>query len=231
TAVTVVNPKNGIEIAEQVLPGQEFIDVAANDWGTPQAAPDGNPEAQFACAVMNRFQADVVHFNSGAIAGSTVHGNLELARQEGEFRVKGRPLANDFAPGARVDHLILGDTGKLVGSGVTNAVAAGLDRMHLHGGQLGQDIRHIFQFRPVELYVGARTDVGVALVVLTGNFRQLANLLGGHQSIRYGHAQHGRIALNVQAILKTQWQKLGITELTGQIAANLIAELTYPIFD
>jgi hypothetical protein len=92
--------------------------------------------------------------------------------------VEGGPLADDFAPWARVDHFVGGDTGELVGGDVAQAVAAGLDRVHLHGGQFGQDVRDVFQRRPVELHVLAGADVGVALVVVAGDLGHHAHLGG-----------------------------------------------------
>ena len=52
------------------------------------------------------------------------------------------------AHGQRVHHLIGRDAGELVGGGVADAVAAGLDGVHLHGRQIGEDVGHA-QFRPV----------------------------------------------------------------------------------
>ncbi len=58
------------------------------------------------------------------------------------------------------------DAGELIGGDVADAVAAGLDRVHLHRGQLGQDVRHAFERRPVELDVLAGAEVAIAAVVL-----------------------------------------------------------------
>ena len=41
-AVTVVNPQDGIEVAQQVLPRQEFVDEAADDRRPAKAATDRN---------------------------------------------------------------------------------------------------------------------------------------------------------------------------------------------
>ena len=52
-----------------------------------------------------------------------------------------RPLAQDLGLGARIGHLVGGGTGEVVGRDVADAVAGGLDGVHLDGGQLGQDVR------------------------------------------------------------------------------------------
>ncbi len=230
-AVTVVNPQDGIEVAQQVLPRQEFVDEAADDRRPAEAATDRNAEAQLACIVLHRFQADIVHFDRSAIAHCAVDGDLELARQEGEFGVEGGPLADDFAPGPRVDQLITSHAGELIGGGVADAVAAGLDGMHLHRGQFGENLGYVFQLGPVELHVGTGTDMGIALVVATSDLCQLAHLRRGKQAIWHGNAQHGRVALDVQAILQAQRAEFLISEFTGQEAAGLVAELPDPILD
>ncbi|MCY1511557.1 hypothetical protein D9M68_459850 [compost metagenome] len=170
-------------------------------------------------------------FDGGAVAHGAVHGDLELARQVGEFRVEGGPLADDLAPGARVDDFVTGDAGELVGGGVADAVAAGLDGVHLHGGQLGEDFRHVFQFRPVVLDVLAGADVGVALVVVASDLGQLAHLDGREQAVGHGDAQHGREALDVQAVLQAQRAEFLTRKRALQIAAGLIAELLDAVLD
>lgn len=159
TAVAVINPQDGVEVAQQVLPRQELIDERAHHRGTAQAATDQHTETQFARSVVHRLEADVMDFDGRTVGRRTVDGDLELARQVSEFRVEGGPLTDDFAPRSRVDQLVGSDTGELVGGDVAQAVAAGLDRVHLHGSQLSQDVRNVFQRRPVELHVLPGADV------------------------------------------------------------------------
>jgi len=172
-----------------------------------------------------------VHFDGGAVFFRAVDGDLELARQVGEFRVEGGPLADDFAPGARVDDFIRSHTGELVGGGVAQAVAAGLDRVHLHGGQFGENIRDVFQRWPVELHVLAGGNVGVALVVVAGDLGQGANLFGVQLAVRHGDAQHRRETLDVEAVLQAQRAEFFFAQLTGQVAAGLITELLDAVLD
>jgi hypothetical protein len=42
----------------------------------------------------------------GAVFQRAADGDLELARQEGEFRMEGRPLAQHFAVRARIDDFV-----------------------------------------------------------------------------------------------------------------------------
>jgi hypothetical protein len=93
-------------------------------------------------------------------------GDLELARQVGELGVEGAPLADQFGIRARIDDLVGGHAGQLVGGGVADAVAGGLDGVHFHAGQFVQDIGRFFQLDPVELDVLAGGEVAVAAVVL-----------------------------------------------------------------
>ena len=216
TAIAVVDPQDGVEVAQQVLPRQELVDERADHRRTAQATADQHAEAQLAGGVVHRLQADVVDFDGGTVSGRTVDGDLELARQVGEFRVEGGPLADNFAPWARVDQLVGGDTGELVGGDVAQAVAAGLNGVHLHGGQFSQDVRDVFQGRPVELYVLAGTDVGVALVVVTGDLGHHSRLARSQLAIRHGHPQHRRKALDVQAILQAQGAEFFFAQLACQ---------------
>src|SRR5690554_4641520 len=105
-----------------------------------------------------------MHADGGTVFLRAVDGNLELARQVGEFRMERGPLADDLAPGARIDDLVSRNTGELVRRGIADTVAAGLDGVHLDLGQLFQNVGHVFQVRPVQLDILARGDVRVALV-------------------------------------------------------------------
>src|SRR5690606_19134804 len=111
-----------------------------------EATADGNLEAGFISRrVAHNFDTDIVHIGGGAILLGSAHGDFEFARQKRELRVEGRPLANDFAVGARIFDLIGGDAGKLIGGGVADTVAAGLNRVHFNAGEFGENIRHFFQ--------------------------------------------------------------------------------------
>src|SRR3546814_14213416 len=75
---------------------------------------------------------------------------------------------------ARVFDLIGRGTGKLVGGDIADAVAAGLDGVHLDGRQLLEDIGHVDQLRPVVLDVLPRGEVSVAAIVAARNMGELA---------------------------------------------------------
>ncbi|CRM94327.1 hypothetical protein [Pseudomonas sp. 22 E 5] len=231
TAVAVVDPQDRVEVAQQVRPWQKLVDERADHWRTAQAATHQHTEAQFACGVVHRLQADVVDFDGRTVRGRAVDGDLELARQVGEFRVEGGPLTDDFAPRARVDQFVGGNAGELVGGHVTQAVAAGLNGVHLHGRQLSQDVRHIFQCRPVELHVLAGTDVGVAFVEVAGNLGHHACLARSQLAVGHGHPQHRRKALHIKAILQAQRAELFFAQFTCQIASGLITELLDAVLD
>ena len=53
------------------------------------------------------------------------------------------PLADDFRPRSRILDLVGGGAGILIGGDVANAVAAGLQRVHLHLGQFREDVRDV----------------------------------------------------------------------------------------
>ena len=97
--------------------------------------------------------------------------------------------------------------------------------MHLHGGQLRQDLGHVLQGRPVELQVLAGTEVAVALVILAGDRGKLAKLGRAEVAVRDRNAQHRRLALNVEAVLEAQRAVFVFAQFASEITVRLIAEL------
>ena len=85
----------------------------ADDRRAAQAAADDDAEADLARVVAHRLQADVVDEDRGAIARRAGDRDLELARQEREFRMERRPLADQLAPRPRIDDLVAGDAGEV----------------------------------------------------------------------------------------------------------------------
>ena len=165
--------------------------------GVAQATANQYAETDIAGFVLDHVQADVMHADGCTIMLCAIDGDLELAWQEGELGMKGRPLANDLAPRARIYQFVGSNAGKLISRSVANAVAAGLNGVHLDFSQVRQNVGHIFECRPVELNVLARAEVGVAFVILAGNKGQFAHLLGRDVAIGNGNAQHRRVALYI----------------------------------
>src|SRR5256714_15382281 len=104
--VAVVDPQDCLDVAQQMLPGQELANAYADHWGAAQPAADEDPEADIAVFVLDGVQPDVVHGDRRAISLGAVHRELELARQAGKLRMEGRPLADDFGPPERGADLI-----------------------------------------------------------------------------------------------------------------------------
>jgi len=171
----------------------------------------------------------------GAVLGRAEDGDLELARQEGELGVQRAPLAQDLGVGPRVDVLVGRDAGQRVGGDVADAVAAGLDAVHVDLGQLVHHVRGFGERDPVELQVVARGEMavaaalprraGVAQVVLAGDARQHAKLARGDFAIGDRDAQHGRVALDVPAVLHAQRAQFVVAQLAVAVPAQLVAEL------
>src|SRR3546814_3640746 len=109
--------------------------------------------------------ADVMRAGGGAIAGRRRKRKFELAWQPVEFRMERRPLPGDLAIRTWIYKLIVRDAGEMIRGHIANAIAGCLDRMHLHGRQLGEDVRHLFELGPVELHVLSRREMTEALVV------------------------------------------------------------------
>ena len=80
---------------------------------------------------------------------------LNLRAEPVELRMVGRPLPDQLRRRPRILDLVGGRAGEMVGGHVADAVAAGLDRVHLDVRQRLEDVGHVAQLRPVELDVRA----------------------------------------------------------------------------
>eukprot|EP01022_Parablepharisma_sp_SALTPOND_P026560 TRINITY_DN643_c0_g3_i1.p1 TRINITY_DN643_c0_g3~~TRINITY_DN643_c0_g3_i1.p1 ORF type:complete len:1321 (+),score=447.37 TRINITY_DN643_c0_g3_i1:3726-7688(+) len=230
-AVLVVDAQDGFQVGHGVLPGQEVADDAAQDGRAAHAAADQHAEAHFAGFVLEHVQADVMHGSGGAVFGGAADGDLELARQVGELGVEGAPLADQFGIGTRIDDLVGGHASELVGGGVADAVARGLDGVHLDAGQFFQDLGGFFQLDPVELDVLAGGEVAIASVVLDGDLGELAQLLGSQHAVGDGDAQHVGMALQVETVLQAQDTEFVLDEFIRQAPAHLVPVLCDSLFD
>jgi hypothetical protein len=213
-AVAVVDAQDRLEVGEHVAPRQEFTDHVADHRRAAHAAAHRDAHADFAVGVADQPEADVVQEERGAIRGRAVHRDLEFARQPVEFGMGGRPLAQDLGERASIDDLVGRDPGEMVGRDVAHAVTARLDRVHVDLGELGKDLRDVLEPRPVELQVLARAEVPVAAVVAARDVRELAQLRRGEHAVGNGHAQHRRMALDVQPVAQPQRPELILGELT-----------------
>ncbi len=142
-----------------------------------------------------------------------------------------RPLPDDFAVGSRVLQFICGDSGEVIRGHVADAVAARLNRVHFDGCQVCEDVGHILELGPVELDVLAGREVAVGAVIATRHLSQHAQLVGAQQPVRYGDAQHRRMALDVQSVAQAQGSELVFRELAREETLRLVAKLRNPLID
>ena len=231
TAVAVVDPQDCLEVGQQVVFGQSFANQAADDRCATQAAAHEEVEAWPAVVSGADVDADIVNVDCGTIRLRRVDGDLELAWQPVELGMVGGPLPHEFAVGSRVDDLVGRDAGELVGGDVPDATAAGLDAVHLHAGEIGQDVRHDLEFGPVDLDVLPRRQVGVPLVVSSRNLGQGPQLCRRQQPVGNGDAQHGCQALDVETVAQAQLKELIVRQFTGEVALGLIPVLFDPLLD
>ena len=97
--------------------------------------------------------------------------------------------------------------------------------MHLYFSEVRENLRALLQLWPVKLDVLARRDMRITFVVSAGNISQLTHLSGIECAIWHSYTQHRCIALHINAVLKSQRQKLFFRDLTVQIALHLALEL------
>jgi hypothetical protein len=224
-AVAVVDAHDRLDEDEDLLPGQELAHERADHRRPAHAAAHQHREADLALCVPAQVQTDVVPGDRGAVLGGAGHGDLELARQEGELGVQRAPLAQHFAVRPRIHRLVGGDAGQRVAGDVADAVAAGLDAVHVDCGQPVHHIRAAGQRDPVELQVLARGEVAVAAVELARDAGQLAQLAGVDLAVGHRDAQHRRMALHVPAVLQAKRAELVVAEPAGEVALELVAVL------
>ena len=103
--------------------------------------------------------------------------------------------------------------------------------MHLHLGELGEDLGDVLEARPVELQVLARAEVAIAAVVAACDAREPAQLGRGKEAVGDRDAQHRRVPLDVEPVLQPQGAELVLGELPREVAASLVAELGDPFGD
>ena len=227
-AIAVVNPHDRLKVVEDLRLRDERVDQRRDMRRASLPAADMHFEANLVAALAD-MQADIVHAYGGAVMLGCRHRDLELARQEGELRMEGRPLADDLAPGARIHHLVLRRPGKMIRGRIADAVARGLDGVHLDFGELRQHVGNVLQRDPVELDVLARREVAETLVIVTRNLGEAAQLDRRELAIGNRNAQHVGMQLQVHTVLQAQRLELVLGQRAGQAPRDLAAELSHPL--
>src|SRR6266849_3643211 len=224
-AVAVVDPQDGLDVSEQMPPGQKFADDESDRRSAAQASSNQHAEPHLALLVLEGVQSDVVHGDRRTVRSCAVYREFELARKVGELGMERRPLADDLAPDEGIDDLVLRDAREMIGGDIAEGIARGLDRVHLHGGELGEDVGRLRKFRPVQLEVLSCAEMAVAAIVLAGDMRELSQLLRRQQPVRNRDPEHRRVTLDVEAVPEAQRAKFVVGELAGEKASRLVAEL------
>ena len=220
----VVGGDDRLDIGQQVFLGQEVADHLAQHRRAAQTAAHPDLEARSA-VLLDQAQADVMGGDQRTVAGRAGDGDLELARQELEFRMIRGPAAQQFGIGPRI-HVFVGSRArKGVCRDVADGVARGLDGVHPDGCQVVQHVGNVHQPGPVELDVLPRGPVAVALVIGLGQVRQHPHLVGADRAIGNGHPQHVGVQLQVNAVHQAQGPELVLGQAAVQAAFDLSAEL------
>ncbi len=120
--------------------------------------------------------------------------------------------------------LVGGGPGELVRRDIADAIAAGLEGMHLDRRQFGQQIGRLLQLDPVVLDVLARGEMRVIAVVFARNVRQHPQLRPRQRAVRNGDAQHIGVQLQIQAIHQPQRLEGVLGDFIVQAACDLIAK-------
>ena len=223
-AIAVVHEQARFRIGNHLIERQEFTDHRPDHRGAAHAAARIELRSQFPGGVLHQLDADIVQPHRRAVSLAGDYRDLELARQGQELGVEAGPLAQQLRIRAGVHHFVGRGSGILVGTDVADAVAAGLDRVHLHRGEIGQDVRRIFQLDPVVLDVLARGEVAIAAVILVRDIPQHRHLRRIQRAVRHRDAQHVGMQLKVKPVLQAQGAELLFRQAAVEAAAHLIAE-------
>ena len=196
-AKRVPDADDRLDIWQQVFFGQVVANDLADHWCPTKAAANDDLIARLACLIADHAQTDVMRLGHGAVIWRAGDRDLELARQELEFRVVSGPLTKQFCGWARIFDFVGGSAGKMVSGHVADGVARCLDGVHFNICQSIKDIRHVLQFRPVELDVLTGGPMAIALVPFVRDERQLAHLCWVQRPIRDRNPQHIGMQLQI----------------------------------
>ena len=75
---------------------------------------------------------------------------------------------------------------------------------------------------------GRLVDLRLGLVVDAGDRGERAQLVAGNLAIRNRHPQHGRVALQIPAVLQPQRLEVVVAEPSSQVALQLVSVLGSP---
>ncbi len=221
--IAIVDAQTRLGIGHQPVERDEFVDARRDHRRAAHPATHVERCAQRAVA-FNDADADVVQAHGRAVGFAGDDCDLELARQIAELRMEARPLAQQLGIRARVDDLVRCRPGEVVGRDIANAIAAGLDGVHLDLGEVGKNVGRLFQLDPVVLDVLPRGEVPVSAVVFVRDVGQGVHLAAVQRAIGNGDAQHVGVQLEIQTIHQPQRLELVLGQLAVETALRLVAK-------
>src|SRR6266702_403367 len=231
TSVLIVDAQDGLDIAQEIAAMNEVLDGLADEWRTAETAADQNLEAGFALLVLGQTQANIMNLDRGTVVVRRGDRDLELARQEREFRMQRGVLADQLRPDARILDLTGRDAGPLVRSDVAHVVAGGLHRMDADLGEICECVRQFGELDPVELDVLARGEMTVAAVIFARDMGKLPQLVRRQRSVGNRDAEHVGVQLQIDAVLQAQHLEFVLGQLARETALHLVAEFRDALVD
>jgi hypothetical protein len=202
----------------------EGIEQRSDHRGPSHPAANVIGGADLSSVVFHDLDADIMELHRRAISVRRNHRDLELARQEAEFGVEAGPLAEQLCIRARIYQLVSSGAGILVRADVADAIAAGLDGVHFHLGEIGQQVWRLFQLDPVVLDVLAGGEMSITAVIFVSDIAQHTHLCSIQSAIGDRDAQHIGVELEVEPVHQPQRLELILRQMAFDPAADLIAE-------
>ncbi len=95
-AVLVVDAQDRLDVTQDIAAVHKRLDRLADERRAAETAADQHLKTGFAVGIPVQAQADVVDLDRGAVVLGRSDRDLELARQEREFRMQRGVLAQDF---------------------------------------------------------------------------------------------------------------------------------------
>ena len=176
-AERVVGAQDRFDVAQGVARLQERLDGLGEERRAAETAADHDLEPGLAGAVAMQPQRQIVDRQRCAVVRRGADRDLELARQEREFRMQRHMLTDQLGPDARILDLVRRHAGPLVGGDVAHIVAAGLHAVHADAGEIGHRVRQLLELDPVVLNVLPGGEMPIAAVVAARDVRQHPQLL------------------------------------------------------
>ena len=230
-SVAIVDAQTRLGIGDQLIERHKIADARRNHRGAAHAAANVKRRADLARLVLHNLDADIMQAHRCTVCLGCDNSDFEFAWQIHEFGMEARPLAQQLGIGARVNQLVARGSCEMIGRDIADAIAAGLDGVHLDRCKVCQQVACFFQLDPIVLDILARGEMAITTVIFVRDIRQSMHLCGVQRAIGDRHAQHIGVELQIEPVHQPQWLELVFRKLAFQPPLGRIAKLSHACVD